>query len=291
MRAEGFHNAGKSEARMPYKTIMVHLELSGDNAGVLSVAAELSKRFGAAVIGIALAQPMQVLYEEGWTAIDVVTADRTETEKELAACEAQFRRALQDCTSDIEWQGEMTYEPLADVIAERARAADLIVTGRDIGGALFDTSRRVNIGQLAMTAGRPVLLVPQGITSLPLRNVFIGWKDAREARRAVSDALPLLAAADQVTVLTVTDLVETRQSDLEIEDVVSWLGRHGTKAKGVTVTFEGSETACLNRELKNRGCDLLVAGAFGHNRLGEWVFGGATQDLLLDPDFCVLLSH
>jgi nucleotide-binding universal stress UspA family protein len=38
-------------------------------------------------------------------------------------------------------------------------------------------------------------------------------------------------------------------------------------------------------------CDLLVAGAFAHSRLGEWIFGGVTQNILLNPAFCVLFSH
>ena len=39
------------------------------------------------------------------------------------------------------------------------------------------------------------------------------------------------------------------------------------------------------------GADLIVAGAYGHARLGEWMFGGATFDLLREPERFVLLSH
>jgi nucleotide-binding universal stress UspA family protein len=37
--------------------------------------------------------------------------------------------------------------------------------------------------------------------------------------------------------------------------------------------------------------DLVVAGAYGHSRLGEWVLGGVTIDLLLRTDRCSLLSR
>ena len=100
----------------------------------------------------------------------------------------------------------VTLGGLDDYIADQARAADLIITGKDIGGDIMDTTRRVNIGRLAVKAGRPVLLVPQGITSLPLKHVFIAWKDVREARRAALDAFPLLEAAGHATVLEVTSV-------------------------------------------------------------------------------------
>ena len=42
---------------------------------------------------------------------------------------------------------------------------------------------------------------------------------------------------------------------------------------------------------RNLGADLIVAGGYGHTRLGEWVFGGVTRDLLRTPTGFVLLSH
>ena len=39
------------------------------------------------------------------------------------------------------------------------------------------------------------------------------------------------------------------------------------------------------------GADLIVAGAYGHTRLREWVFGGFTRDLLQRSPLCVLLVH
>ena len=68
---------------MAYKTILVHLELNGDNEGVLGIAGQLARRFDARVVGIAAAQPFMPLYEEGPMMADVITKDRAELEKEL----------------------------------------------------------------------------------------------------------------------------------------------------------------------------------------------------------------
>jgi len=276
---------------MTYKTLMVHLDLLGDNEGLLKVTGDLAERFKANVIGIAACQPLPPVYEEGLMTAEIITEDRAEISKELAAVEAQFRTALKGRAAGLEWRSTVIYGSLADFIAEEARAADLILTGRDMGGALFDNTRRVNIGDLAMRAGRPVLIVPQGISALALNNVFVGWKESRESRRAAADALPLLKAAKAVNVLEVTKPDGVNNAQAHVKDVAAWLARQGIDANPLAPPSMGTEIAMFRNLLRDCKCDLLVAGAYGHNRLGEWVFGGVTQDVLLDPDFCVLISH
>jgi nucleotide-binding universal stress UspA family protein len=36
---------------------------------------------------------------------------------------------------------------------------------------------------------------------------------------------------------------------------------------------------------------LIVAGAYGHSRLGEGMFGGMTRDLLATSPVCCVMSH
>jgi nucleotide-binding universal stress UspA family protein len=276
---------------MDYKTLLVHLELNGDNEGVLKIAGELAQRFQAKVIGIAAAQPVRPLYDESCTSAEVMAEDQAEIDQEIGVCVAQFRQALEGKATSLEWRSTVTFDSLDGYIADQARCADLIITGKDIGGALFDTTRRVNIGRLAVMAGRPLLLVPQGIVSLSLENVFLAWKDTREARRAAMDSLPLLRAAGHVTVAEVTPVRDQAAAEKRLTDVGQWLDRHGIAASRAAIATPHSQEGVLRAELVQRRCDLLVAGAYGHARLGEWVFGGMTEDVLLDPDFCVLLSH
>jgi len=276
---------------MTYKTLLVHLDLNGDNEGLLKITGDLAERFGARVVGIAAAQPILPLYDEGIVMADVATLHRNEVDREIAACRSQFHRAMEGRVKQIEWRSDVTFESLADYVAQQARCADLIVTGKDIGASLMDNSRRVSIGNLAIKAGRPVLIVPQGITALALQHVFVVWKDTREARRAIVDALPLLEAAGQAGILHVGPEADRKEAQAQVEDVARWLQGHGIGSSPVAIGTRSAEVIYLHAELLSRKCDLLVAGAYGHNRLGEWVFGGVTEDILLDPDFCVLLSH
>jgi nucleotide-binding universal stress UspA family protein len=276
---------------MTYKTLMVHLELNGDNDGVLKIASELAERFEARVIGIAACQPVQVFVSEGFDAVDAIDQDWAEIRKELAAAADQFHAALEGRTKSLEWRSSITCGPLADYIAEQSRAADLIITGKDIGASLVDETRRVTLGDLVMRAGRPVLIVPQGITTLAMHHVAVGWNDAREARRAVADALPLLQSAGHVTMLEIASQNDHAAALARVKDVATWLTHHQVPADAEAVVTSGSEASDLHAAVLNRNCDLLVAGAYGHNRLREWAFGGVTTDILLDPDFCVLLSN
>lgn len=276
---------------MTYRTVMVYLQAGADNSGVLSVAGDLVEQFDAHVIGISAGQPHNPLYEEGFGAVDVVTEDRAELRKELDTAEKQFNIALEGRCPNKEWRSTITYGPLSDYIAEQARAADLVIIGKPTGGTFFDHTRCVDVGGLVMQSGRPVLLVPIGATSLALRHVIVGWKDAREAQRAISDALPLLRAAEQGIILQICKTGQRAIAQAEVQDVAGWLDRQDGKAIPLVVEAEGSESEAFCQELGRQSCDLLIAGAYGHNRLNEWVFGGLTQDVLLDPECCVLLSH
>jgi nucleotide-binding universal stress UspA family protein len=276
---------------MTYRTLLVHVQPGADNEAVLSVAATLAEHFNSKVIGIAACQPVNPMYEEGFAAGDVLTQDRLEIKNELAAAEARFRAVLESKTRSLGWRSTITYGPLEDYIAEQARAADLVIIGKQAGGALFDHTRCVKVGTLAMQAGRPVLLVPKNASTLTLRHVFVGWNDSREARRAVSDALPLLQAAGHATVLEVARAGQGPQALARVHDVACWLERQDVRATPHVQNVKGEEISSLRSELLRRNCDLLVAGAYGHNRLQEWVFGGVTHDLLVDAEFCVLISH
>ena len=62
-------------------------------------------------------------------------------------------------------------------------------------------------------------------------------------------------------------------------------------AKATQLDNDYAEAGDLRRELRERRCDLLVAGAYGHSRLREFVLSGVTRDVLMDARHCVMVSH
>jgi nucleotide-binding universal stress UspA family protein len=143
-----------------------------------------------------------------------------------------------------------------------------------------------------MQAGRPVLVVPDGCNWPDLRRVMIAWKDTAEARRAVSDALPLLRQSTEVTVVEIVeDEVDRAPALSRVKDVGAWLSRHGVVASELVPAEKSNAAEQIEQIASGVRAGLVVAGAYGHSRLREWVFGGVTRRLLNPSDRCTLLSR
>lgn len=278
---------------MTYRTLMVHLDIGADNRAVLAVTADLARRFGTGVIGIAAARPQEPFADPGYGGLVpvLIAPDDAPVEQALSICEQQFHKAMQGCRGEIEWRSEVTITLPLDYITEQARAADLIITGPTLPFSVGNGGARLDIGALAINAGRPVLLVPPQVQELALRNVVAAWKDGRSARRAFTDGLPFLLEAEHVGILAVGGLDDLKPIQARLDDVARWLARHGVHAVAAAVVANTVESDILGEELARRAPDLVVAGAYGHSRLNEWVFGGVTRNVLLDAKCCVLLSN
>ena len=178
-----------------------------------------------------------------------------------------------------------------ECIAREMRAADLLVIGREFG--VNDPYLYPDTAALVLKVGRPVLAVPPGTTTLSGSRVVVAWKDTREARRAVKDALPFLIKAEQVMVTEICEYEsEVNDSQDRLRDVVQYLSRHGIPCVADRVRpLEGTAVNSLLKLVKETSSDLIVAGAYGHSRLSEWMFGGMTQGLFAQSPVCCLLSH
>ena len=276
---------------MSYKSIMVNLHPGERNTAALAVAGDLAERFGAHVEGVALCRPIQVCDTETYLISDLAARDREARERDLLAVEREFREAMHGRAPSIGWHGAMTIEDLTRTIADLARGADLVVAGADRHRRALNTTRRPSPGDLVMQSGRPILVVPETVTRLSLDHVLVAWKDGPEARRAVADARPLLARAGRVTIVEISAAEDLAQARSHVNEVVAWLGRHGIAAEALPISSTGDAAARLNLVASDQAANLIVAGAYAHSRLQEWVMGGVTRDLLVNTDLCSMLSH
>src|SRR6516162_4710899 len=114
-----------------------------------------------------------------------------------------------------------------------------------------------------------------------LRCRVAAWKDTRECRRAVRDALPFLQQAKEVLLVEVGEDESRSQAKKNLADVAAYLVRHRViVAAEVWRRPRGPAAAELLHVVKEEKADLIVAGGYGHSRLGEWIFGGVTRELL-----------
>jgi nucleotide-binding universal stress UspA family protein len=273
---------------MSYSTIMVHLDLETSNESRLRVAGELAERFDARLIGITGGDFQPLYFMDGAAAQDMLEKERARLDTQVASCEAEFRQTLRGRSDKIEWRSEVGWP--ADFVARNGRAADLIVVGTQPGRS--NGKGQLNAGELVLRAGRPVLMVPGDVEWLKLKNIVVAWKDTREARRAINDALPLLHTAREVTVVELLDDgADQPAAKARVNDVKAWLIRRGINASSIATKALIGITNRLTILAQDEGAGIIVAGAYGQTRFQEWAFGGVTRDLLKQQKCCVLLSH
>ncbi|WP_315776381.1 MULTISPECIES: universal stress protein [unclassified Bradyrhizobium] len=277
---------------MTFATVMVSLALSQPNEARLQVAADLAARFDAGVIGVAAAEFAPPLYfTTGEQAQDLIEQGEAALRNRLAELEQQFRTAVGDRAASLSWRGAVDF-PARHVLAQ-ARAADILVTG-SVPPGMSDAFAVANPKDLVMQAGRPLLVVPDNASSLDLGTVLVAWKETSEARRALTDALPLLAKASGVVVVEILETAtEYDACAARLSDVVAWLGRHKIVASArVAEPGQGRNVvATLDAVAADLSAGLVVAGAYGHSRFRELVLGGVTEHLMTRSERCVLLSH
>jgi len=278
------------ENLMTYATAMVSLAVDHPNDALLEVTGQFAGQFSAKVIGVAAAMfspPMYFL--DGAASQKLIDEGEAFINKRMAGLDAQFRAAMHGRAKAVEWRSAL--ELPARYVAREARAADLVIVGGD-GNAFLDPFAIAGPSDLVLQAGRPLLVVPPAVTWLDLRSALVAWKDCPEARRAVADALPLLAKVKNVTVAAIAEEEGTQEAvRQQAEDVVGWLARHGILARAQVPERCGNAVAQLDRIAADTGAGIVVAGAYGRSRFREWVLGGVTRHLIGQTSRCALLSR
>jgi nucleotide-binding universal stress UspA family protein len=270
--------------------VMACMRTDRPNAELLAVAADIARRFSPAVIGVAARQASMHSTIMAVGPGEPPDRDLVNFRERAAAAEAEFRSAL-PMVEDLQWRSQMTAGPPSWHVADEARGVDLIVAAAEPGERIFPPSPEIDVSDLLMRAGRPVLIAPAGVAGLKLTRALVCWKDSREARRAVVDALPILKLCKGVEVVEAVEGREMDAAQRRLADVGEWFARHGVETNCLASPVSGTEAMHLAAIVRELDIDLIVAGAFGHSRLRERAFGGVTRDLLLNPDRCTLVSH
>jgi nucleotide-binding universal stress UspA family protein len=275
---------------MDYKTVMVSLALDRPNDASLAVAGDIAERFGARVVGVAASDIRAPLYfAEGEFGQKLLDEEAAAIKRRLSELEAEFTGAVLKRAKSVEWRS--TQGLPGPYMLQQARAADLLVVGAR-AETMVDPGVAVDPGDLLMQAGRPLIVVPPTAKWLDLRSVLVAWKDVREARRAVFDALPLLAAAKDVTLAAIPEKQGDRAEILaQVADVAAWLRGHGIVASTVVPEKAKDTIAQLDKVAADIDAGAVIAGAYGHSRLREWILSGVTRHLATESRRCAFLSR
>jgi nucleotide-binding universal stress UspA family protein len=280
--------SGAPEGDTGYKTILTHVPVGAASSLAVAPAAGIAQKFGAVLLGVGAAPT--VAFPDpyfGFADAEVLTTVQAQIEADLKSTGDVFGRAAKAASIPAEWRAFVA-EPIWAMV-EQSRAADLIVSVRpEAGYGWADASP----GDLLMTTGLPVLVQPAYV-EVALGTVMIAWKNTRETRRAVADALPFLKRAGRVVIgAVVEDPASENAVNAEVADLVERLRRHDVGAEAdVAPALQMRMSTQLLAVAASQQADLIVAGAYGHSRLREWVFGGVTYDLLNNSPRPVLFSR
>lgn len=276
--------------KMSYRAIMAYLAPGAANDNIVGIARDLASRTGSGVIGIAAADVSPPTYfMEGREAQLLIEQMRAEVQVGLSELRELFERQMRGADAAIEWRSDLR-RPL-DYLCEQSRAADVLIVPatRSVFSDPFATA---SLDSLLVAAGRPVIVIPSSVAFLDLRHVVVAWKDTREARRAVLDAIPLLKLAKEVSIVEVSEgRADSTVAAGRLDDLRRWLERHGVSATWVALESGGDTSARLKQFVSDAGAGMIVAGAFGHSRLQELVLGGVTDDLLRTSKVSLFLSN
>jgi nucleotide-binding universal stress UspA family protein len=91
----------------------------------------------------------------------------------------------------------------------------------------------------------------------------IGFKNTREARRALRDWLPLIGEALSVDIVEIVDFGDKRQTQRHVDDVGRYLAsRHVAVTAKTTAEAAGSAHSQLVQLAHEMNADLIVAGGY-----------------------------
>jgi nucleotide-binding universal stress UspA family protein len=278
---------------MGFKDILVHVDSTSASMVRLRLGISLACRFGARLSGLHVIPDPDVPPHFKPSAVARIAKLYRQSAREAAVlAEAHFREAIKDIDVVAVWQS--IEGDISGVLAERARFSDLLVLGQ------YDTENPPTIAafsiaeKVVIDSGTPILVVPnRGTFDGMGRHVLLAWDGSRESARALRDAMPMLRAAERVSLVAIDpDRQGHMHPDANPAELVAHLARHDVMVKATEVSFgERNVTNILLVQAAQLHADLLVMDAYGHPRLLEFWLGGTTHDLLERAAIPVLMSH
>lgn len=280
---------------MTYRTALLALNEISRLDALHAAARSVAGPSGGYIRGLYAIPAAQIYPSTGFEAVpQMFEGHQTYFRNNLESTKNRFEVMLRESGLEGEFLSVEGRSPLiSDEILNCGRSSDIIVMSAtdpsDVSGVELDCVERVLSG-----AGRPVLVLPRtGTGEIQPGTVVIGWNGARESARAVFDSLPLLKMAKAVHVVVVDAEGEPRITQGSPgHRIVATLGRHGVAAEARPIN-SGKTSAghALLNYAKEADASLIVMGAYGHSRLREFVFGGATRAVLEEMVTPVLMSH
>src|SRR5271170_5252395 len=279
--------------RMPLRTISLGLIAASDPdpAAAVRYALDLAGRSRAHLLARIGAPPLVI------PPYPIASPMGNAIERENIARKAQAEQMAMTVRAEAESLGVIAsvevlsaaFDPPASDLMRTARVSDVCIV---LAPPATEPQLRDILIDMLFGSGVPLLLVPANWNKPgPIRKAIVAWDGGSSAARAVRDALPLLADAETVEVVSVLG-----EKDIAAEESGADIARHLTRhCREVSVNIlpvgEHGVAATLSAHGILTLADLMFMGGYGHSRLREFILGGVTRDTLARTDIPALLSH
>jgi nucleotide-binding universal stress UspA family protein len=203
-----------------------------------------------------------------------------EMEKVAQEFQDEVEAVLQ--ASGAEWSWHRFYGDPATILVERARLADVVI--------LSATDSWPPVSSVALHSRTPVLAVPIPNSNFnPDRPALIAWNGSSPAADAVRWGMPILDHMEPVQIVTIDHDSEAFPAAL----VKQYLDDHSISSDAHLRHSDPEQHVAdaIIEQNEELGTGMIVAGAFGHNRLREMLLGSVTRELLKKSPVPLLLAH
>ena len=270
---------------MDWARIMAPLSGGESDRNMVTMAAALAEAFGAELACVHT--PADVADLIPWMGdgfMGGVQASAVESIRQASAEGAKAAQQLVEACPYARKSFVSLGSPVWAALAMHSRLSDVVVF--DDAAARGKGPLAESFQQIVADEQRPTLVLRAGFKVGG--TVAVAWDGGKEASRAMRTAIPLLEKASKVVVLC-APAAASRQFDPD--ELRKYLDCRGVSAEIVTLTEPGDPAPRLLKAAKAAEADILVVGAFGHPRLQEFIFGGATRTFLHADSPSLFLSH
>ena len=209
-----------------------------------------------------------------------------------AKIRSRFNKTVKTFELDVNWRS--CFGDAETVIRRAARFFDVVFVGVTRNASERIYGEQGIVENIAIGSGRPVVLIPEGYSDqFDPKRVVLAWDGSREAVRAITDSLPLMKRADEVSILTIVKKDDRRPTSKHTpKELALYLSEQGIRTESIAIKAKGSYSGQLLLEQASKlRADLVVLGAYGHSRFREMVLGGVTRHVLAHSKIPLLMSH
>ncbi|MBR0908168.1 MULTISPECIES: universal stress protein [Bradyrhizobium] len=277
-----------------YKDILVHIPterpMRSAVDGSVSLAAHLNAHLDAVAVGYVATSAAYVM-EGGGAAAAVFELERERAMERAEAALAVFR------SEAVRAGIRHACHPLGSIpidaagtLGEMARLHDLsIVLQPNPTQRSFDNDMP---GEILFQAGGPVLFLPYTFSgAFKANRIGICWDGSRLAARAMRDAAPLLARAQEIVIITINE-TDASRGEASASHLARHLGRRGLSTRTASLSAARADIQPTILSLAaDESLNLLVMGGYGHSRLQERFLGGVTRAMLEAMTVPTLMTH